>query len=293
MVQYEDFQCPFCLRYTANHEPFLVEEFVKEGLLQIEFKHLPILGAESVTAAIETSCAAQQNRMWEFSNRLFTLQAEAGQHRNERLNIGRFDESDLLAVAEGLQMDTAAFSACQGSVAALDEVSQDEAEATAFGFRGTPSFLINGSPLQSGAPSSNEGWGTLMESFLSEGEPDSAAPTSTVMQTVTATPTATRTPSATPIRTPTTTPTSPPTPTPAPTATATATARQTPTSTPTLIAPPGIPISLLESLVGASFTEVTPIFGELILSAVAVTSPGLHAYRESMHQYHRGARRIV
>ncbi len=167
MVQYEDFQCPFCLRYSANQEPFLMDEFVKTGILQIEFRHLPILGSESVTAAIATSCAAQQNRMWEFANRLFTLQARAGQHRNERTNIGRFDESELLAVAEDLEMDTAAFSACQGSAAALDEVTQHRAEARAIGFSGTPSYLINGSPLQSGAPSSNEGWRTVIEGFLS------------------------------------------------------------------------------------------------------------------------------
>ena len=167
MVQYEDFQCPFCLRYSANQEPFLMDEFVKTGILQIEFRHLPILGSESVTAAIATSCAAQQNRMWEFANRLFTLQARAGQHRNERTNIGRFDESELLAVAEDLEMDTAAFSACQGSAAALDEVTQHRAEARAIGFSGTPSYLINGSPLQSSAPSSNEGWRTVIEGFLS------------------------------------------------------------------------------------------------------------------------------
>ncbi len=171
MVQYEDFQCTFCLRYSANQEPFLIEEFVKTGILQIEFRHLPILGPESTTAAIATSCAAQQNRMWEFANRLFTLQAHAGQHRTERTNIGRFDESELLAVAADLEMDSAAFSACQGSAAALDEVTQHRAEAQAIGFSGTPSYVINGSPQQSGAPSSNEGWRTLIEGFLSVGNP--------------------------------------------------------------------------------------------------------------------------
>ena len=171
MVQYEDFQCPFCLRYTANQEPFLIEEYVKAGLLQIEFKHLPILGQESVTAAVGATCAAEQNRMWEYANRLFTLQAQNGQDRNERLNIGRFDESDLLTVAIDLGLDEAAFSTCQSSGAAIELVSQDQAEARAIGFGGTPSYLINGAPLQAGAPASNEGWRTVMNEFLGEDAP--------------------------------------------------------------------------------------------------------------------------
>ena len=175
MVQYEDFQCPFCLRYTANQEPFLIEEYVKAGLLQIEFKHLPILGTESVAAAIGATCAAEQNRMWEYANRLFTLQARAGQHLGERLNIGRFDESALVDVAVDLGLDEAAFATCQASASALDRVAQVRAEARSIGLGGTPSFVINGAPLQAGNPGSDEGWRTVIESFLAvppPGTPD-------------------------------------------------------------------------------------------------------------------------
>src|SRR6185436_17211270 len=42
LTQYEDFQCPFCLEYTAKQEPGLIDEFVKSGQMQIEYKHLTI-----------------------------------------------------------------------------------------------------------------------------------------------------------------------------------------------------------------------------------------------------------
>ena len=60
LTEFEDFQCPFCLRYTADEEPAIVKEYVKTGKVQIEFKHLPLLGAESVRAAKASECASQQ-----------------------------------------------------------------------------------------------------------------------------------------------------------------------------------------------------------------------------------------
>jgi len=52
LVSYEDFQCPFCLQYTANQEGELIEKYVKTGEVQLEFRNLTILGQESVRAAI-------------------------------------------------------------------------------------------------------------------------------------------------------------------------------------------------------------------------------------------------
>ena len=79
LTEFEDFQCPFCLRYTGEEEPDIVKEFVKTGKVQIEFKHLPLLGAESVRAAKAGECAAQQDKFWQLHNDLFLTQAKAGQ----------------------------------------------------------------------------------------------------------------------------------------------------------------------------------------------------------------------
>ena len=172
MIQYEDFQCPHCLSYTRDHEGFLVEEFVKAGLLQIEFRHFPVVGQESTTAAIGAVCAADQNRKFEFANRLFAKQADGG----FRPDQGAFSEEALVAVAADLGLDTDAFAACQADPDSLSRVAADQTAAQAIGFRGTPSFVLNGLPVQS-PPQANESWRRLIEDAIAaatavEDEPD-------------------------------------------------------------------------------------------------------------------------
>lgn len=161
LVQFEDFQCPHCLTYTLNIEPFLVEEFVKAGLVQIEFRHYPVVGRESVTAGVGASCAAEQNRMFEFANRLFAKQAEDG----FRPDQGVFAEESLVEVAGDLGLDTDEFAACQARSDALSPVARDQSAAQAWGFRGTPNFVINDLPVQA-PPQTVEGWREMIEEAI-------------------------------------------------------------------------------------------------------------------------------
>ena len=78
LIQFEDFQCVHCLTYTLTIEPFLVEEYVKGGLLQIEFRHFVVVGYESAMAAVGAYCAAEEDPMFEYANRLFARQGEDG-----------------------------------------------------------------------------------------------------------------------------------------------------------------------------------------------------------------------
>lgn len=79
LTAFEDFQCPFCLRFTLLNEPVIIEEYVLTGKVRFEFKHFPILGDESGAAAIAGSCAADQGRFWALHRRLFLAQLDAGQ----------------------------------------------------------------------------------------------------------------------------------------------------------------------------------------------------------------------
>ena len=163
LVQYEDFQCPHCLRYAAEQEPFLVEEYVRPGLLRIEFRHLPVVGTESTTAARGSVCAAAQDRFWEYANRLFAIQADDG-FRPDR---GAFDEPALTELAGNLGLDEDGFTACMADPDTLSAVSANVAEARAVGFRGTPSFVLNGVPLQA-APGSEDTWRRHIDEAIAE-----------------------------------------------------------------------------------------------------------------------------
>ena len=69
---FEDFQCPYCIRFTATVEPVIVDEFVATGKVRLVFRNNPILGLESELAARATVCAAEQGHGWDFALALFS-----------------------------------------------------------------------------------------------------------------------------------------------------------------------------------------------------------------------------
>ena len=163
LTEYSDFQCPFCIRHAVENEGMIVEEFVKTGKVRFEYKHYPILGADSVRGAQATQCAARQNQFWDFQNRLFLIQAEAGQLTGARNNVGRFSEDNLRDVASDLGLDVTQYDACMAGDEAFAEVSTHQEEARSFGLTGTPGFLINGFPLTSGNPANADAWRDVLE----------------------------------------------------------------------------------------------------------------------------------
>ncbi|MBM3945602.1 MAG: DsbA family protein [SAR202 cluster bacterium] len=162
---FEDFQCPYCLRFSAWREPDIVADYVKAGKVQIIFEHYPLLGQESLRAAVASECAAGQDKFWPYQNKLFQVQADAGQASNEKLNVGRFSDAKLREYAADLGLDVAKYDACMAGSDALTAVQDDLARARSLGLQGTPSFLINGRPL-SGSPGSDEEWKRLLDDQL-------------------------------------------------------------------------------------------------------------------------------
>ena len=168
LVQYADFQCPHCLRHAVEQEPFLVEEYVRPGLLRIEFRHFPVVGAESTTAARGSVCAAAQDRFWEYANRLFAIQAGEGFRRDG----GAFGEPALTALAGELGLDEGAFAACLADPATLGAVEDDHATGREIGFQGTPAFVLNDAPLRQSAPGTEASWRALIDAALADAAGD-------------------------------------------------------------------------------------------------------------------------
>ena len=163
LTQFEDFQCPFCLRYTSADEPTIVEEYVKTGKVQLIYEHFPGLGFESVRAAGAAQCAADQNLFWKYQNLLFLTQAKAGQLDNEKLQVDRFSDDNLKGYASRVGADRAKFDACVDSDTHITLVQDQQRRARSLGITGTPGFLINGQPFGAGAPGTLEGWRKLLD----------------------------------------------------------------------------------------------------------------------------------
>jgi len=147
LTLFEDFQCPFCLAFNLEFEDDILHDYVEEGTVLLEFKNYPILGPESTQAARATVCAADQGVFWQFHNRLFLEQALAGQLSDEQLNVGRFADDRLSAMAVESGADAEAFRVCMAAGSTLAAVQTQYVEAQELGIRGTPGVVVNGLPV--------------------------------------------------------------------------------------------------------------------------------------------------
>lgn len=149
IIAFEDFQCPFCGRFTAQTEPLLRSEFVDTGIASIEYRHMAFLGPESLRAAEAAECALEQGFFWEYHDILFQKQPPDG-----RENVGAYSNGNLKRYAEELAeawselaleraFDDGAFDSCLDSGRTRIEVELQTAQARALGVQSTPSFLIN------------------------------------------------------------------------------------------------------------------------------------------------------
>jgi protein-disulfide isomerase len=145
VIEYADFQCPYCRRYWQETEPQIIADYVVTGKVYYEYHSVgAFIGAESADAAEAAYCAADQNKFWEYHDMLFANWTGE--------NAGDFTPDKLQAYAAALQLDTGKFNTCLSTKAHADRVDQDVAEAKIGGVHGTPAFLINGKLLVGAQP---------------------------------------------------------------------------------------------------------------------------------------------
>ncbi len=117
-------------------EPELVERYVENGMLRLEWRDFPYLGQESVNAALAARAAQEQGKFWEYHDILYESQRS--------LNSGAFSDDNLIDLARQAGLDVEQFeeSFTSGKYEAV--VNRVFREAQDAGIQGTPSFSING-----------------------------------------------------------------------------------------------------------------------------------------------------
>ena len=131
VVEFTDYQCPFCSRFFRDTLPQLENDYVKSGKVQYVLREFPIESIHPLAfkAAEAASCSGEQGKYWEMHDRLFATQATmAAQH--------------LLDHADVLGLDKAKFKVCLESGKYASKVRRDVADAQKAGITGTPTFLI-------------------------------------------------------------------------------------------------------------------------------------------------------
>ena len=137
MIEFSDFQCPYCQRAHAT-----VEQVLSKYGDQIKFvyRHYPLPTHPAAKPAAEASeCAKEQGKFWPFHDRLFA-------------NTSKLSDADLKAHAAAVGVDVAAFNACVDSHKYRAVVEADAKDGEAAGVNGTPAFYINGRMISGAQP---------------------------------------------------------------------------------------------------------------------------------------------
>lgn len=153
LVAFEDFSCSHCADFSRGAKPQIEAEYITDGRVALEFRHMAILGPDSERAAAASECAADQNLFWPYHDVLFARQGGQGWASDDNLKSFAREMNDALG-NDGLDLD--AFDACvdSGEKIATVRASTDEAGQMIVGAGGqptTPTFFINGEPAVQGA----------------------------------------------------------------------------------------------------------------------------------------------
>jgi protein-disulfide isomerase len=130
MVEFSDFECPFCGRYVHDTYEQLQRDYVQTGKIRYVFRNFPIeqIHPHALRAGIAAECARRQGRFWEMHDLLFA-------------NQQALEESDLAKTAGAAGLDMSAYQRCVMG-GADGKIRRDQDEGARAGVTGTPYFFL-------------------------------------------------------------------------------------------------------------------------------------------------------
>lgn len=139
IIEYSDFECPYCLAFSQSLE----QVFAEYGdQVKLVYRHFPLSFHPNAQKAAEASeCAGEQGKFWEMHDQIFAS-AEVG-----NMGVARWKE-----LAQNLGLNTSQFNDCLDTGKYAGKVAADMSEGQAAGVTGTPGSFINGQPLKGALP---------------------------------------------------------------------------------------------------------------------------------------------
>ena len=130
IVEFSDFQCPYCAKFAHSTLPDLAKRYIDSGQVLFAFRHFPLekIHPSAKRAAEAAECARRQDMFWPIHDRLF-----ASQKQLSAINFSSFGKT--------LGLNALEFETCMnGDVA--DSIKSDHIIARALGVSGTPTFFV-------------------------------------------------------------------------------------------------------------------------------------------------------
>ena len=152
VIEYGDYQCPFCTQFFLKAQPLIVTNYVNAGKAKLVFRDFPFLDRfpglpstanESHDAGAAAECAKDQGKFWDFHNALYSAKA-ADEAKGGGENDGLYSKSLFVNIANQLGMNISTFTSCIVSGKYADTVNNDYKTAQAAGINSTPTTFVNG-----------------------------------------------------------------------------------------------------------------------------------------------------
>ena len=138
IVEFSDFQCPFCARFHTQTLPSILEEYIEQGKVKLVFRDFPIqsIHPNALPASVAAECANDQNKFREMHDALFEKQSEWNKlETTEALSL-------FSKYASEMQLDQESFDSCLTSGKHIPEIQNDLNDGRDYGVTGTPGFFV-------------------------------------------------------------------------------------------------------------------------------------------------------
>lgn len=138
IVEFSDYECPFCKRHFDETLPQLMKTYVDTGKVKIVYRDFPLSFHDPMATkeAVAANCAGKQGgdtAYFKYHDAIFT---------RTKSNGNGLSETDLATIATDLGLNISSFNTCLSDPAQTDEVKKDIADGAAAGASGTPTFVI-------------------------------------------------------------------------------------------------------------------------------------------------------
>lgn len=140
IVEFSDFECPFCGRFHTQTWPELKQKYIDTGKVKFVYRDFPLsFHPQAQKAAEAAECAGEQDKFWEMHELLFNPGVQGG--------VASFKQ-----YASQIGLNTAKFNDCLDSGKMIAEIRKDIADGAAVGVQGTPAFYVNGVEVSGAQP---------------------------------------------------------------------------------------------------------------------------------------------
>lgn len=151
LIEYGDYQCPYCGEFFSQTEPEIIQNYVNTGKVRFVFRDFAFLGPESTAAAEAAQCAEDQNKLWPYHDALYSAKV-ADDANGGQEDDGFFSTAELLKLGQQVGLTMSTFTSCVENNTDANIVAQEKGAAAAAGINSTPSFIINGQMLVGAEP---------------------------------------------------------------------------------------------------------------------------------------------